>query len=171
MMNPQPLFKETQRFNQWWFWIPLSLLMVYVFYGIAKQLLTGEAFGDKPLSNTGVIVLGVGFCLVLALFWFMKLETLITREGIYVRHFPFHLKSRFIAWDRITKCHVRQYKPLLEYGGWGIRYGIGGKAYNVSGNQGLQLEYDSNEKLLIGTEKAEELNTLLKKLFPEKFQS
>lgn len=46
----------------------------------------------------------------------------------------------------------------------GIRYGFAGKAYNVSGNLGLQLAYDKNLNLLIGTQKAEEMDAALNKL-------
>jgi hypothetical protein len=157
LMNKKILFHETQRFNFWWIWLPLLLVVSYAFYGIARQLLTGEKFGDKPPSDGGVIILACILLLVLALFRFMKLETIITEEGIYVQLFPFHLRHRFISWERIRKCSVRSYKPLMEYGGWGLRYGLGGWAYNVAGNIGLQIEYDSNKRLLIGTQKPKEL--------------
>ncbi|MBX2959059.1 MAG: hypothetical protein KF732_03800 [Flavobacteriales bacterium] len=62
--------------------------------------------------------------------------------------------------------YVRQYSPLTEYGGWGIRLGLFGKgtAYNVSGNKGLQLEFTNNKKLLIGTNKPNELTETLTKI-------
>ncbi|HLO44918.1 MAG TPA: hypothetical protein VK175_11350 [Leadbetterella sp.] len=161
-MNKKVLFKETQRFTQWWIWLPLLLLVSYAFYGISKQLLTGVTFGEHPLSNLGVMGLGLLLLVVLALFWYMRLETIITENGVYVQLFPFHLRKRYIAWERVQQCYVRQYKPLREFGGWGIRYGFAGKAYNVAGNEGLQLVYGSNEKLLIGTQKSEELEEVLK---------
>jgi TATA-box binding protein (TBP) (component of TFIID and TFIIIB) len=46
---------------------------------------------------------------------------------------------------------------LLEYGGWGIKYGRKGKAYNVSGNRGVQLVFKDGKQLLIGSQRAEEL--------------
>jgi hypothetical protein len=62
------------------------------------------------------------------------------------------------------KCYVRKYKPLAEFGGWGLRFGVSGKAYNISGNKGLQLELTNNKKLLIGTQKPEELSEALNKI-------
>jgi hypothetical protein len=44
----------------------------------------------------------------------------------------------------------------MGYGGWGIKRGIGGLAYNVSGNQGLQLVLTDGRKILIGTQKPEQ---------------
>ncbi|MEO0075774.1 MAG: hypothetical protein ABIK31_06695 [candidate division WOR-3 bacterium] len=55
---------------------------------------------------------------------------------------------------------------MTEYGGWGLRLGLFGKgtAFSVSGNKGLQLEFTDNKKLLIGTNKLDELTETLKKI-------
>jgi hypothetical protein len=59
----------------------------------------------------------------------------------------------------IVRWEARTYRPILEYGGWGIRYSpfAKGWAYNVSGNQGVQLELASGKRILIGPQRAEEL--------------
>ena len=44
-----------------------------------------------------------------------------------------------------------------EYGGWGIRYGATGKAFNVQGNQGVKLTLKSGQTLLIGSLRPAEL--------------
>jgi hypothetical protein len=88
-----------------------------------------------------------------------------------VRFIPFHLKEIFIAWNQLDECYIRTYSPLGEYGGWGIKYGLGGagKVYNVSGNQGLQLVFKDGARLLIGTQKPLELQEIINKLdlFPK----
>ena len=85
---------------------------------------------------------------------------------MYIRFFPFHLKFKFYPWDSIRKSYLRQYSPLGEYGGWGLRIGLFGKgtAYNVSGNWGLQLEFTNKKKLLIGTVRPEELSSTLENM-------
>ena len=165
-MNPNQkvLFKETQRFNQLWIWIPLIALDIFFLYQAGKQLFMGVPFGDHPMSNLGLLLFLCFMLLFNLLFYFLKLETAITEDGIYVRFFPFHQKFKFIDWEIITKSYIRKYKPLLEFGGWGIRYGFGGKAYNVSGNEGLQLEYNESSSLLIGTHMPDELKAVLVKL-------
>ena len=57
------------------------------------------------------------------------------------------------------RWEARTYRPLLEYGGWGIRYAPFGKgwAYNVHGSQGVQLELTNGKRILIGSQRAEEL--------------
>jgi hypothetical protein len=98
------------------------------------------------------------------LFWQMRLMTRITEEGIYVRFVPFHFKEQFFPWESIESAQVRTYSPLMEYGGWGIKYGFNGqgKVFNVAGDQGLQLVFKSGEKLLIGTQKPTEIQAAVK---------
>ena len=74
-----------------------------------------------------------------------------------------NLKFKFYDWKNISKSYIRQYQPIIEYGGWGIRIGLFGKgrAFNVRGNKGLQLEFKDNNKLLIGSNNSEELERVL----------
>ena len=97
------------------------------------------------------------------LFFIMKLETRITDTGISVRFYPLQLKFRHYNWEDIELAYIRNYSPLAEYGGWGIRYSLSGqgKALNVSGRTGLQLVFKDGRKLLIGTSKPEDLTQVL----------
>lgn len=52
--------------------------------------------------------------------------------------------------------YVRKYSPLGEFDGWGLRFGFGGKAENISDSQ-----FTNNKKLLIGTQKPKELSETL----------
>ncbi|MDR2980235.1 MAG: DUF6141 family protein [Bacteroidales bacterium] len=163
-METKGFFKETQRYKQWWIWIILLCINGLFFYGIIKQIIIGEQWGDKPMSNTGLWV-AFGFTLLLTiLFACFRLETRITDEGVYVRFFPFQLTYKKYSWDEISKSYVRRYHPIGEYGGWGVRYGRKGKAYNVSGNKGLQLEFVNGKCLLIGTNKPIELEEVLNRM-------
>ena len=75
--------------------------------------------------------------------------------------FPLHLKFRKYLWTEIETAEVRKYKPLLEYGGYGIR-GFGkNRALNISGNTGFQLVFKDGRKLLIGTQKGHEMIEML----------
>ncbi|WP_343626389.1 hypothetical protein [Flavobacterium lindanitolerans] len=165
-MDNEILFTERQRFKQWWLWFILLGINGLFLFGVIKQVVGGEPYGDKPMSNTGLIITTALTVFLTFLFVSFRLETIIRKDGIYVRFFPFHLKFRHYAWETLTKSYVRQYAPIAEYGGWGLRYGFmgKGKALNVSGNKGLQLEFTDNKKLLIGTNKPDELTEILKKL-------
>jgi hypothetical protein len=148
-------FKETQRFTQWWLW----LVLLGSWGSMVFALLM-----DPPNSLVGQIAIGILAISLPTLFWQMRLTTRITIEGIYVRFIPFHFKEQFYSWESIESAQIRTYNPLLEYGGWGIKYGFNGqgKVYNVAGNQGLQLVFKSGDKLLIGTQKPQEIQAAVR---------
>lgn len=158
-MTNDILFSERQKFRQWWLWLILAGINAIFLFGAFKQIVHGEQFGDKPMSNAALL-LTIGLLLLVALFFLsLRLDTIIKHDGIYVQFFPFHLTPRHYYWSSFTKSYIRKYSALMEYGGWGLRLNLFGKgmAFNVSGNQGLQLEFFNGKKLLIGTNKADEL--------------
>ena len=165
-MNTETLFFEKQRFNQWWVWLSLVLLNGLFLAGVYTQVLKGQQFGDKPMSNTGLLIAAGISLLCTLLFYIFRLETRIKRDGIYVRFFPIQLAFKHFKFDDINKLYVRQYRPVSEYGGWGLRVGFSGvgKAYNTSGNKGLQIEFKDHRKLLIGTNRPEELKNVINAL-------
>jgi hypothetical protein len=151
-MEGKILFSEKQRFNQWWLWaflIGINLLFLYV----------------ALFQPNIILTLSFVFTLILTLlFLIFRLETHISEEKIYVRLYPLQLKYKEYKWSEISKCSIRQYSPIGEYGGWGLR-GFGkNKAINISGNLGLQLDFINNKKLLIGTNKTKELTEALEKI-------
>lgn len=165
-MDQTILFSEKQRFTQWWIWLILIGINGMFVYALITQVFYDIQFGDNPMSDTG---LWISFTISVLFTFFMfnlRLETIIRKEGIYVRFFPIHFKAKFISWEKVKSVNVRQYSPMKEYGGWGIKYSrLGnGRAFSVSGKSGLQLEFRDGEKLLIGTEKGEVLMTVLQKM-------
>ncbi|MFZ4752310.1 MAG: hypothetical protein ACOYLG_03100 [Chitinophagaceae bacterium] len=165
MMN-ENLFTEKQRFKQWWLWMILFGVNGLFLFGVYQQVIKGQQFGDNPMSNSGLIIATGLTILLTILFINFRLDTLIKKDGIYVRFFPIHLKYKHFPWDKITKISVRQYSAIAEFGGYGLRLGLFGKgsAFNVSGDKGLQLEFTDKKKLLIGTNKPDELTAILKEI-------
>ena len=151
-------FKEEQRFTQWWMWAlisiaPFAILLIVYFASEEVRSKTTEWL----LSVIGTCVL-----LPLVLFLSMRLDTKITPEGIHYRFRPFHLRDRAIPWSEIAKVYLRIYRPIAEYGGWGIKGGFGsGTAYNVKGNLGLQIELKSGKRILLGTQRGTEIEKSL----------
>lgn len=158
-MHTKKIFVEVQYFRQWWIWLILLLLVADLAWSAYHLLSANQAASESTMTLLFGIVLPL---LVVLLFVVMRLETEIREDGIYVRFFPFHLKFRKHDWREIDKMYLREYKPIREYGGWGIR-GLGkNRALNVSGNMGLQLELKSGKKLLIGTGRSDEISHILK---------
>lgn len=160
-MENKPHFFEKQYFKQWWVWLLMIGLNVLFLYGVVTQVFMGITFGDKPMSDIGLIVFAVVFIAFTSFFFLQHLVTKIDDRGIYVKFWPYHKKWRLYTWEQIGSCELKTYNSLVEYGGWGLRQG----AYNVSGNQGLLLKFKSGKpNLMIGTQKPEEIKIVLKKL-------
>jgi len=160
-MNDSILFREKQRFNQIWLWLLMMTINGIFLYACFLQLIQNQKFGSNPMSNNMLIFTFIMIVVFTILLRILYLDTLIGENGIYVRFSPFQRKYKFFDWNAISKAYIRQYKPILEYGGWGIKYGKSGWAYNIQGNSGLQLELNDNTKILIGTQKMKEVKALL----------
>jgi hypothetical protein len=158
-MNNEILFTERQKFNQWWLWLIMMSINGILIFLVFTQPMNGNKINPGLLFG-----IGVNSLMTVLFFFCFRLDTRISNDGIYVRFFPFHFSFIKIEWDRIAKSYVREYRPIGEYGGWGLRYGFSGngKAYNVSGNKGIQLIITDGSKLLIGTNKSEEVKEILK---------
>ncbi len=152
------IFCERQRFLQAWVWALVMLAAVGVWVLGLMQFVLDRPEEPSPADDVIAIVAWAAVGVVIpALFLMMRLETEVRGDGLYVRFFPFHLKPRRFAWGEIRESRARRYGPLREYGGWGIRWGRGGRAYNVSGDRGLQLVMEDGKRWLIGSQKADEL--------------
>ena len=152
-------FSETQKFRQWWLWLiivaSLAVPVIITYFNLPANS-TGKKIRDMAIGAAVP-------CLIILLFLSTKLKTQINETGVAYRFVPFHLKTFKIEWTEIEKAYIRKYRPLPEYGGWGMRAGLGGlgRAYNVSGNIGLQLQLTSGKKILFGTQKPDEITAVL----------
>lgn len=154
----KPAYREVQRARQFWIWAIVLVVAGLLWYAAVLQLLLGHSFGARPMPDAALVVLwiilGVGLP---ALLLSSKLTTEVRDDGVYIRYSPFHRSFRRIAFKDLTQYKVRTYHPILEYGGWGIRYGARGKAYNMSGNRGVELELADGGRLMIGSQRPEDL--------------
>jgi hypothetical protein len=155
------IFREVQRLSLWFRWALLLLMIVAA--GFAVFALR-EALSAQDSPNTAsavvVIILGIGVPVAVTVLLFAaKLETEVRGDGLYVRFFPFYIGYKEFAPVDFEECYAREYRPIREYGGWGIWCGFGkrGGAYNMSGNKGVQLVFKNGKRLLIGSQKADEL--------------
>jgi hypothetical protein len=151
------IFTEIQRFRQWWVLLLVLLVAGVSWYGFIQQIVLNKPFGNNPAPDPVMIMIWVIFGLFFpALFYSLKLVTEVRYDGLYVRFFPLQFHSHKISYGEIKNYEIRTYSALKEYGGYGIRYGTKGKAYNVYGNRGIQFEFLDGKRLLIGSQRPEE---------------
>jgi hypothetical protein len=170
------LFKEEQQFRQWW-WIVLILgatipAMVMNIYALYQQTVRGIQVGDSPAPNVVLIGGLVFLCAVLWVYFSLKLEVWIDQDGIHYRFFPLIRKNKLISKAEIERFEIRKYSPIIDYGGWGAKRSFKwGRAYNVSGNIGLQLYLTSGKKVLFGTQRSQAMLYAMDEMMKSKLET
>jgi len=158
------VFREVQRFRQPWLWVLILAIVGLVVWAVVQQFGHGVPFGTNPMSDTGLVIVALVFGAGLPLFLMsINLTTEVRSDALYYRFFPLNLTFRRLGPEDIREYEVRTYSPFREYGGWGIRWGLRGKAYNVSGDRGVDLLLMDGRRVLIGSQRPEDLAHALKK--------
>lgn len=163
-----PVFNETQRFNQWWMHLILGGLFVFLLVCLYRWFVMETAIGNVSASDTtGQIIVILTLVPVIIFLYSIKLRTAIDEIGVHYQFYPLHLSSKTIRWSELQKCYVRKYSPIKEFGGWGYRisWGTKGKAFNISGNKGIQLIVMDGKKLLLGTQKSDDAQQVINNHF------
>jgi hypothetical protein len=145
-MKKQLLFKEVQKFNQWWLWLIIA--------GTAILPLLQFDYNKSFLAQINIekVILSLIAVAVLVLFLTLRMTTCIYEDYISVSFFPFTNKTFF--WKDLS------YAQIIDYGfvgGWGIRLWTAyGTVYNVRGSKGIHIK-TANKQYLIGTQREKEL--------------
>lgn len=151
------LFREEQSMRAPWLWLVIGSVEGLQWWGFYQQVVRGEPWGTKPAPDWALVVLWLAFGIGLPLlFLYLKLIVTVTNAAVEVRYRPF--VARTIRLSEIAQAEARSYAPIREFGGWGIRGGLHGtRAYNVSGNRGVELTLRDGRTLMIGSQRADEL--------------
>ena len=101
------------------------------------------------------VLLGAVLALILALLLGMRLTTRVDRGAVSMR--LGFLYSTRVPLSEILRAEAVAYRPLRDYGGWGVR-GFGRRrAINVRGNRGVLLIRTDGSSLLVGSQRPRDL--------------
>lgn len=151
------VFIEKQRFDQWWLYALFTIILIVLITGIYKN-----SDGFTNFHSPFLVLFFLAGIIPMALILYKQLETRIDNEGIKVRFSPLGFSEKFFPWKEIEDCYVRKYNPVSEYGGWGLRSLGKRKAYNVSGNIGIQIVTRDKKRFLIGTQKPDAARAVIR---------
>lgn len=147
-----------------------ALTIAYFVFALFSQFVLKEPYGDKPMSDNGLLLTVTLVMVVLIasgyLLFGSKLIVQVTNQAVSFTFWPYFRKPKSYSKIDIDRFEIRKYKPIIEYGGWGVKRGKKsiGKAFNVSGNIGLQLYLKNGRKVLIGTQRDSALLRAMKKM-------
>jgi hypothetical protein len=125
------------------------------------QVLLGHAWGKHSMSNGDVI----GWTVFLWLVYFRLITVRLVTE---VRHGELIIamrglwRLRRVPLDHIQAVETITHDIARDYGGYGFRSIRGGKAYVAGGGRGVRVTLTEGEKLVVGSERPEELVSVLR---------
>lgn len=153
-------YQEKQKFNQPFVWIILVFFLIFQIYIIYQQIFLKSPVTNNPLPNPILIITTISPLVMIVAIIFIRLETEINETGIVFGFVPF--SKRRINWEEVQQAEVIDYGFI---GGWGLRFTFKyGTVYNVRGRYGLSILLKNGKKLMIGTQKQEELRNHIKSL-------
>jgi hypothetical protein len=151
-------YRESQRFTQSWLLLIIAATTALLLWAMFSQFVLDKPWGSNPAPDWLLAILGVVIGIGLPIwFFFLKLVVEVRPDGLWYKFVGLHRRWHHFQWSQVEHFYARDYKPIREYGGWGIRCGFSGRAYNVKGKQGLQLVLHGGEKVLFGSQNPERL--------------
>ena len=162
-------FSEEQKFTDSPF--------IYVFVFSAIALLGGLVYAALDANNISeweefILAMVLSTVLLFGIGWLLftiRLESHVENGRITYRMPPLINQVKVIAKEEISHAEIIRYNPITRYGGYGIRHSLKhGKALNIRGNQGLQIQLKNGKKLLLGTQKPELLKQAVAKMMENK---
>lgn len=144
----------------WWVTLIIIAAAGLVWVGFVQQIIFGRPFGTNPGPDwlMWLLWLGMGLGLPL-LFLNLRLIVEVRVDHLWVQYVPFI--KRQIPFTDIAQVESITYRPIPDYGGWGIRGWGSRRALTVSGNRGVQLTLRDGNRLLLGSQRADELTQAL----------
>lgn len=153
MSNEVVLFRERQWLARWVLIVVVVAGFILPLFAVLRSLSSGV-----PVNYWFIGFLAAIQFIALGLFATMR--TTVTNEELRVTFGLLRLIGFSYSLDSIKSVERREYHPMKEYGGWGIKGTKRNRALSMQGTSGVQLIVemrDGDRRLLIGSQRAEEL--------------
>ncbi len=149
LQPPAVVFREEQYFD-WRVYAVIALLGVLTGLG----LLRGRAWS---LEFALGLVIGLALLMIVIVF-LLHMTTEVTPAGVHVWFGWAPTYRRIVSIGTVRSIEVVTYRPIADYGFWGIRARRDGdRALIARGNRGVRLELTDGTRLLIGSQRSEAL--------------
>lgn len=158
-------YRERSHLRQWWVILILAPAVVVAWVSFVQQILLGVPFGTEPAPDGAVWLVFLGIGVFLPIFMWKAGLVVEVRDGhLHYRWLPF-VKRRLHGSD-IASVEIRTYRPVRDYGGWGIKYGGGerGWSYTTGGDKGVFITCVDGKCFLLGTEDPEGLSRAIEEI-------
>jgi hypothetical protein len=159
------VFREEQHFA-WWIYAALGFMAFFAF--AAPAWVHPGAANAAAAQRWGLeipVSLAVGLALPLVLIiGVLRMTTEVTPTDLRVWFGWIPTYRQFVPITSIEGLEVVSFRPIADYGFWGIRSGKDGeRALIARGNRGVRLHLTDGTHLLIGSQRPEALAIAIEK--------
>ena len=130
----------------------------FIYWGVMAAVIMPVLLGGAGGATArGIVAVGLLclFVLIHAVVGGLTVEVL--RSGVRLGLGNGSLIRRWIGFSEIEGMEAVTYRPLLEFGGWGVRGWGRKKAWTARGNQAVVLHLREGRKLYVGSDNARRL--------------
>lgn len=166
LSRPADIFREEQNFAWWIYaflavWAGTSYLLPTLTRG-ALQLPPRPSGWNLEVPLISLIGLGLPSLLVVGVLR-MTTEVAVDRVRVWFGWLPTYRQE--VALSQVRCVEVVRYRPIIDFGFWGVRRGPNGeRVLSARGDRGVRLTMVDGTKLLIGSQRPEELAEALDKI-------
>jgi hypothetical protein len=152
-------FYERQKYKNNLLFLFLLAIEAILVYMITVEVLSDNLWGSKKHETWKLIALTALIPTPLLLsFFLIRLDTVITEEGIFYRWFPFKRNYNMLLWDGIKEVFIVDMKNV----GFNWRFNNKYNETNFPGSEfALMVQMKNGKTKLLGTRKADEMNRVL----------
>ena len=130
------------------YWLALMAVVVPFLAGFDTDLPSIT----RGLLALGVVALGAGLARVIG-----GLTVLVQETRLYLFLGSYPVIRRAVPYSEILDLHGTEYRPLAEFGGWGVR-GFGKKkAWTARGNEAVVMTLTGDRLLYVGSDHPQRL--------------
>jgi hypothetical protein len=166
LRSPSAIYREEQNFA-WWLYALLALMLVLC--GLALKLRSEGPPAEPPPPNAWrldvPIPLLVGMVLLpVMVVGVLHMTTEVTPEACTVTFGWIPTLRRSIALGEIRRVEVVRYRAIRDHGFWGVRTTRDGeRVLTARGDRAVRLHLADGSRVLIGTQRPEELAGVLER--------
>ena len=150
-------FREVQYIRRPWLFALFLGIAAFGAYWAIRHHQQGEPLGlmfDIGIWANVAITSGLALWL-----WFVRLETEVRERDVVLRY-RLMWTPKEIAFDEIEKVEEFDYRPVRDYGGWGLRYGGRERKewlWNAYGNRAVRFHLTNGRTFSVGSQMPEKL--------------
>lgn len=155
-MDERPVYVERTWAPAWFLivmWAACLVGVASMSWGVYSQEMLDRPFGNNP-GPTWILVGSAGLFLLIPLgitVFGCRLDVCVWNDRVTAAFGPLTLFRKTVAYGDIHAVDAVTYRPICDFGGWGIRFRPGRTAWTIRGNRAVCMSLASGKDFYVGT--------------------